>query len=95
MGRSYVEPCSEHPCPVLIDLQHLDVVNGKSEADGGQNEQSADPRLCRHCSAKGFASDHDRSNISDHRLYDDDVAIDAVHKSPLLSHSWCELEEHK
>lgn len=40
--RTYVEPSPEHPRSVLINLQHLDVVNGESEADGGQDEQSAD-----------------------------------------------------
>lgn len=52
---------------MLVNLQHLDVVDGKSEADGGQDEQSADPGLCRHCPAKGFASDHDSTGICDQR----------------------------
>jgi hypothetical protein len=52
---------------VLINLQHLDVVNGKPEADGSQDEQSADPRLSRHCPAKSFASDHDRPDIGNQR----------------------------
>jgi hypothetical protein len=60
----YVEPRPKYPCSVLIDLQHLDVVDGESKADGGQDEQSANPRLCCECSAKGFASDHNSSNVS-------------------------------
>lgn len=80
---------------MLINLQHLNVVNGKPQADGSQDEQSADPRLSRHCSAKSFASDHDSSDVGNQRQQDDDVAIDAVHESPLLSDSWCELEEYK
>ena len=95
MGRSYVEPCSEHPCPVLIDLQHLDVVDGKSEADGGQDEQSANPGLCRHCSAEGFASDHDSSSVGDQRQQNNDIAVDTVHESPRLSDGWCELQNHE
>ena len=80
---------------MLVDLQHLDVVNGKSEADGSQDEQCADPRLCCHCSAEGFAGDHDSSDIGDQRQQDDDVAVDAMHESPLLSDGWCELQNHE
>lgn len=60
---AYVEPSPEHPCSVLIDLQHLDVVDGESEADSCDDEQSANPRLCRECSAEGFAGNHDSANI--------------------------------
>ena len=80
---------------MLINLQHLNAVNGESEADGRQDEQSTNPRLCRYCSTEGFTSDHDGSDISNHGQYDNNVAIDAVHESPLLSDGWCELEEHK
>lgn len=91
----YIKPSPKHPCSVLIDLQHLDVVDGKSEADGGQDEQSANPRLCGHCSTESFAGDHDSTSISDQRQQDDDVAVDAVHESPLLSDGRCELEDHE
>jgi hypothetical protein len=37
---------------VLIDLQHLYVIDGESDANGGQDEQSANPRLCCDCSDK-------------------------------------------
>jgi hypothetical protein len=80
---------------VLVNLQHLDVVNGESEADGGQDEQSADPGLCRHYSTEGFASDHDSAGIGDQCQQDDDVAIDAVHESPFLTDGRCELKDHE
>lgn len=80
---------------MLINLQRLDVVDGESEADGGQDEQSANPGLCRHCSAEGFASDHDSTSVGDQGQQDDDVAVDAVHESPFLADRGCELEDHQ
>jgi hypothetical protein len=62
----YVEPSPEHPGSVLVDLEHLDVVDREPKADCGQYEQSSDPGLSRECSAKGFAGDHDGSDVGDY-----------------------------
>jgi hypothetical protein len=80
---------------VLINLQHLNVVVCEPQADGGQDEQCADPGLRRGRTAEGFASDHDSSNVCDQRKKDNDVAIDAVDESELVSNGWGELKDHE
>jgi hypothetical protein len=64
---TYVEPSSQHPSSVLVDLQHLDVVDGESETNGRQDERCSDPGLSRQRAAESLACDHYRSNVGDQR----------------------------
>jgi hypothetical protein len=51
--------------------------------------------LCGHCSTEGFASNHNSAGIGDQRQQNNDVAVDAVHESPLLADGRCELKDHE
>jgi hypothetical protein len=64
---TYVEPSPQHPSSVLVDLQHLDVVNCESESDRRQDECCSDPGLSRQCATEGLTCDHYRSDVGDQR----------------------------
>jgi hypothetical protein len=80
---------------VLVDLQHLDVVDCESESDRRQNERCSDPGLSRQRATEGLTGDHECSNVGDQREQDDDVSVDTVHESELLSDCRSELQDHK
>lgn len=90
-NMTYVEPSSQHPSAVLVDLQHLDVVNCESEAHRRQDERCSNPGLSRQGATEGLARDHDRSDVGDHCQKDDDVSVDTVKYSDLLSDCRSEL----
>jgi hypothetical protein len=53
-NMTYVEPSSQHPSAVLVDLQHLDVVNCESEAHRRQDERCSNPGLSRQGATEGL-----------------------------------------
>jgi hypothetical protein len=83
-NMTYVEPSSQHPSAVLVDLQHLDVVNCESEAHRRQDERCSNPGLSRQGATEGLTRDHDRSDVGD-------VSVDTVKYSDLLSDYRSEL----
>jgi hypothetical protein len=65
-GIAYVKPSPQHPSSVLVDLQHLDIVDCESETNCRQDERRSNPGLSRQCTTEGLTCDHHRSDVGDY-----------------------------
>ncbi len=73
--ETHVGPSPEHPRPVLINLQQLDVDVRHEVGEGRADDQRAAISLYGEVSAEGMGQDHDRPGAADEGERDHQIAV--------------------
>lgn len=86
---------AQHPFPMLVDLQALDVVPRQGDARGTDDDQHADAGLRFQAAAERTAADHQCAGIADQDEEDDGVAVEAVEEEKFMPDERDKLEYHE
>lgn len=90
-----IEHRSQHPSPMLVDLEALDVIVCEAHADSGDDYEHADSRLSIECPTEGSTADHEGTSVGNEDEEDDNVAVDAMEDEQLVSDDGNELPDHE
>lgn len=80
---------------MLVDLKALDVVVCQGDANGGDDDEYSDSRLCGQGTAKGSPRDHECANVADDNEDDKEIAVNAVGHQEFVTDDGYELPDHK
>jgi hypothetical protein len=90
---THVEPGSQHPCPVLFDLEPFDVHVCQAERHQEQNRHEACPDSHRQTSSHRVRGDYEHANNAHHRQQDQQIPIDPVEQYELVPDHRDELQD--
>lgn len=62
-GDTHVEPSSQHPFAMLVDLETLDVDPCEEYRKCGRHDENADAYLRRKCAAEGNSCNHESTGV--------------------------------
>ena len=91
-GPTNVEPRPQHPGPVLLELEALDVDVGQAQGPDEHDCHNAGCDLHIECSAEGIFCDDERARCPDETQKQNKVAVEAVEQDDLVADGGHELE---
>ena len=90
-----VEHRSQHPSPMLVNLEALNIIVREADAGCCKDHERADSRLSLKCPTEGSTADQEGTDVANQDEEDNNVAVNAVEDKQFMSDDGDELPDHE